>query len=147
MIRPSAVLGFYLKQQESSNRFLVKPPIHFRKFKMISKLFSTTLLAVVLASGGIAACSKVNPPPVGTPPAPTTTVGTELDDTVITTGIKAALLDDKTVKGMDVAVETRKGEVQLSGFMDNQAQIDRAMEIARSVGGVKNVANAMAIKK
>ena len=108
---------------------------------------STIVLALALASSGIAACSRTEQVPAGSKTAPATTVGTELDDTVITTSVKAAFIDDKSIKGMDITVETRKGEVQLSGFLDNQEQINRAMEVARSVKGVKNVANAMAIKK
>lgn len=114
---------------------------------MKNKLVTTIILASIVACFGISACSKTEPIPAGSKTAATTTVGTELDDTVITTSIKAAFLDDKTIKGGDVTVETRKGEVQLSGFLDNQAQIDRAVEVARSVKGVRNVANSMAIKK
>lgn len=108
---------------------------------------STMLLASIVTCSAISACSKSEPVPAGAKTAATTTVGTQIDDTVITTSIKAAFLDDKSIRGSDVAVETRKGEVQLSGFLDNQAQIDRAMEVARSIKGVRNVANAMTIKK
>jgi hyperosmotically inducible protein len=77
----------------------------------------------------------------------TTTVGTEVDDSVITTKVKAALLADPDIKSLDIAVETHKGEVQLSGFVDTQEQIDHAVEIAKEVEGVTNVGNAMSIKK
>ncbi|MGA7985227.1 MAG: BON domain-containing protein [Burkholderiales bacterium] len=77
----------------------------------------------------------------------TTTVGTELDDSVITAKVKSALLADPDIKSFDIAVETRKGEVQLSGFVDNQAQIDQAIAIAQKVDGVTSVGNAMSIKK
>ncbi|MDN5751661.1 MAG: BON domain-containing protein [Nitrosospira sp.] len=75
-----------------------------------------------------------------------TTVGDKIDDGLITTKVKAALLANDVVKGTDIAVETRNGEVQLSGFVNNQTQIDRATEIARGVEGVKNVVNKMTIK-
>jgi hyperosmotically inducible protein len=77
----------------------------------------------------------------------TTTVGTEIDDSVITTKVKAALLADPDVKSFDIAVETHKGEVQLSGFVDSQEQIDQAIAVARKVDGVTSVGNAMSIKK
>lgn len=91
--------------------------------------------------------------PAGTPPASTTTapeakttVGTTIDDSAITTKVKSALLADADVKGLDIKVETNKGEVQLSGFVDNQTQMDRAISVARGVEGVKNVDNKMSLK-
>lgn len=75
------------------------------------------------------------------------TVGNTVDDGIITTKVKSALLADPNVKSFDIAVVTRKGEVQLSGFVDSQAQIDQAIELARKVEGVANVGNEMSIKK
>jgi len=77
----------------------------------------------------------------------TATVGNKLDDSVITTKVKTALLADNTIKSQDIMVVTRKGEVQLSGFVNNQGQIDRAMEVARGIEGVTQVGNDMSIKK
>ena len=77
---------------------------------------------------------------------PTTTVGTELDDTIITAAVKSALLADPAIKSMDFKVETRKGEVQVSGFVDNQMQIDSAIAAAKKVSGVQTVQNALRIK-
>ena len=79
-------------------------------------------------------------------PAPGATVGTVVDDSVLTAKLKSALLVDPTVKGIDVKVETRKGEVQLSGFVDDQSQIDRAVTIARNMEGVRSVDNKMSLK-
>jgi len=76
-----------------------------------------------------------------------TTVGTKIDDSVMTTRVKSALLGDPTIKSFDIAVVTRKGEVLLSGFVNNQDQIDHAIKIARSVPGVHSVTNKMSIKK
>lgn len=78
---------------------------------------------------------------------PNATVGTTIDDSVITTKVKSTLLADASVKGMDAKVETHQGVVQLSGFVDNQAQLDRAVQIARGVEGVKDVENKMTVKK
>jgi len=76
-----------------------------------------------------------------------TTVGNKVDDAIVTTRVKAALLADESVKSFDIAVVTRKGEVQLSGFVDNQGQIDRAMQVARAVEDVHSVSNQMTLKK
>ena len=76
-----------------------------------------------------------------------TTVGNKVDDGIVTAQVKAALLGDASVKSFDIAVVTRKNEVQLSGFVDNQTQIDRAIEVARGITGVSNVINDMKVKK
>lgn len=75
-----------------------------------------------------------------------TTVGTEIDDTVITTKVKSALLKDTGLESLDIKVETRKGVVQLSGFVDSQNQMDRAMTVAQGIDGVSNVDNKIRIK-
>lgn len=80
-------------------------------------------------------------------PPPSTTVGTKIDDSVVTTRVKSALRVDPDIKNFDFKVETRKGEVQLSGFVDNQSQIERAIETARGIEGVRSVRNEMSIKK
>jgi hyperosmotically inducible protein len=76
-----------------------------------------------------------------------TTVGNKIDDGIVTTMVKAALLADADIKSLDIAVVTRKGEVQLSGFVDNQSQIERAIEVARGIDGVGSVSNEMSLKK
>jgi hyperosmotically inducible protein len=81
----------------------------------------------------------------GTPPT-ATTVGTEIDDSVVTARVKSALLADPDIKIFEVKVETRKGQVQLSGFVGTQAHIDNAIALARKVEGVKGVDNAMSLK-
>lgn len=75
-----------------------------------------------------------------------TTVGTQVDDTVITSRVKSALLADPAIKSFDLQVETRKGTVQLSGFVDSQAQIDQALAVTRSVAGVTEVENGVSLK-
>lgn len=79
-------------------------------------------------------------------PAATTSVGNEIDDSVITARVKAALLSDPDVKSGDIKVETRKGKVQLSGFIGTQARIDNAIALTRGVEGVKGVENGMSLK-
>lgn len=85
-------------------------------------------------------------PPRTESAAPSTSVGTAIDDTAITAKVKSAFVADPEVKSLDVTVETRKGEVQLSGFVDNQAQVDRAVDIARRTQGVTDVQNKLALK-
>jgi len=92
----------------------------------------------------VAGCNKPQEAPAT--PAPATSVGAAIDDTVVTTRVKAALVADPAVKSYGFKVETRKGEVQLSGFVDSQAHIDRAVEVARAVPGVKSVDNKVALK-
>lgn len=76
-----------------------------------------------------------------------TSVGTKIDDAVITTKVKAALYDDPAVRGTAVSVETVGGVVQLSGFVASQAEANRAVEIARRVDNVANVLNKMTVRK
>ncbi|HUF19863.1 MAG TPA: BON domain-containing protein [Burkholderiales bacterium] len=78
-------------------------------------------------------------------PSASTTAGTDLNDTLVTTKVKTALLADSDIKGLDVKVETRKGVVQLSGFVDNQTQIDRAVAATRDVEGVRSVENNISL--
>ena len=72
--------------------------------------------------------------------------GEYVDDSVITTKIKALLLDEPNLRSSQINVETFKGVVQLSGFVNSSANIDRAIEIARSVKGVESVKNDMRLR-
>jgi len=72
--------------------------------------------------------------------------GQYVDDSVITARIKAALLKDKVVSALAVSVETRKGTVVLSGFVESDSQMRRAAEIAAGVQGVVTVKNALVVK-
>ena len=85
---------------------------------------------------------RQDPPPA----AASTTVGTQIDDSVVTAKVKSALLVDPDINSFALKVETRKGRVQLSGFVENQAQIDRAITITRAVEGVASVDNAVSLK-
>jgi len=79
--------------------------------------------------------------------SPTTEgTGEYVDDTVITTKVKAAIFDEPTLKSAEINVETFKGTVQLSGFVNSRADINKAVEVARSVKGVKSVKNDMRLK-
>jgi hyperosmotically inducible protein len=69
--------------------------------------------------------------------------GEYLDDTFITTKVKAAILDEPTLKSAEINVETFKGSVQLSGFVSSQTEMIKAVEVTRSVKGVHSVKNDM----
>jgi hyperosmotically inducible protein len=73
--------------------------------------------------------------------------GEYVDDAMITAKVKALLLKDEGVKGLEVNVETHKGTVQLSGWVNTPAQMAQAEKIARSVEGVKEVSNDLQIKR
>jgi len=97
--------------------------------------------AAALAGLSLAGCNRPE-----TPADKKVTAGTELDDSVITTKVKTALMTDNVGKGGDTSVETRKGEVLLSGFVDSQAQADREVQLAKSVEGVQSVQNKLMVK-
>jgi len=69
--------------------------------------------------------------------------GEFVDDAVITTKVKAAILDEPTLKSSEIRVDTFKGVVQLRGVVASQSKIDKAGEVARRVSGVKSVKNDM----
>jgi hyperosmotically inducible protein len=112
------------------------------KYPLGLRIASTTLAGVMTIY--MASCSKFEEP--ARAPAASTTIGTEIDDSLLTTRVKAALLDNIDIKSLDLKVETRKGDVMLSGFVDNQDQIDHALAIARSVPGVVMVSNGVSLK-
>jgi osmotically-inducible protein OsmY len=97
--------------------------------------FATFFCAVLLAS--LLGCAST-PKQEGT--------GEYIDDTVITTKVKAAVFSEPSLKSAEINVETFKGVVQLSGFVSSRADISKAVEVARSVNGVKSVKNDMRLK-
>lgn len=101
----------------------------------ISKYLSAVFLAVTLASA--VGCAST-PKQEGT--------GEYVDDTAITTKVKAAVFNEPALKSAEINVETFKGVVQLSGFVSSQSAANKAVDVARGVGGVKSVKNDMRIK-
>ena len=99
------------------------------------KFFAAVFMAFALLSA--AGCAST-PKQEGT--------GEYIDDTVITTKVKAAILNEPTLKSAEINVETFKGSVQLSGFVSSRADIDKAIEVTRSVKGVQSVKNDMRLK-
>lgn len=104
------------------------------------------LATSIAALATLGACSKPSEPEVVATPAPPISLGTQVDDSVVTSAVKSALLADDLVKSFDLQVETRKGVVQLSGFVDSQAQIDQALLLTRAVSGVTDIENGVTLK-
>jgi osmotically-inducible protein OsmY len=72
--------------------------------------------------------------------------GEYVDDSVITTKVKSLLAADDFLKSFQISVESRRGIVQLSGFVNSQQAVDKAGELVRSVKGVKSVRNDLIVK-
>jgi osmotically-inducible protein OsmY len=72
--------------------------------------------------------------------------GEYVDDSVITTKIKALLAEDDFLKSFQISVETYQGTVQLSGFVNSQMAVDKAGQIATSIQGVKSIKNDLIVK-
>jgi osmotically-inducible protein OsmY len=103
-----------------------------KRLKSITAFVTPALLALALAG-----CA-------GTPHQEST--GELIDDTVITTKVKAELLNDANVSAMDIKVETFKGRVQLAGYVKSPQERQRAEGIARGIPGVKAVNNRIELK-
>ncbi len=99
---------------------------------MTSKLFCRTLAAISTALLVSAAHAD--------------TPGAMLDDTVITTKVKAAFVQDETVSALRINVTSSQGIVQLSGFANSRLEASRAVDVARKVAGVKDVKNDIILK-
>src|SRR3989339_856407 len=100
--------------------------------KFTIKRFATFFFALALAS--ILGCASTSTQE-GT--------GEYVDDTVITTKVKAAIFGEPTLKSTEIKVETFKGVVQLSGFVSSAAMANKAVEVARKVGGGTSGKNDM----
>jgi len=72
--------------------------------------------------------------------------GQYIDDTTLTTKVKTAIFNDASLKSAEINVETFKGRVQLSGFVNSKEDIAHATVVAKGVGGVESVANDMRLK-
>jgi osmotically-inducible protein OsmY len=97
----------------------------------------TTFVTPALLALALAGCA-------GTPHQEST--GELIDDTVITTKVKAELLNDTNVSAMDIKVETFKGRVLLAGYVKSPDERQRAEGLARGVPGVKTVSNNIELK-
>ena len=101
----------------------------------LSKKLMTSLFAILLAS--LLGCA-------GTSTQEST--GEYMGDTWITSKVKAAILNEPSLKSAEINVETFKGTVQLTGFVSSRANIDTAVAVARGIKGVTSVRNDMRVK-
>lgn len=96
-------------------------------------LLTALVLVSLLASPVVVGCSGE-------------TAGEYVDDSVISNTVRAKLLDDKDLNIFQIDVTTLQGEVQISGFVDSQADKDRAGAVAGSVDGVRKVHNNLVVR-
>jgi osmotically-inducible protein OsmY len=108
-----------------------------KQLKYIPTIILATLLATTI---GCSSTSKHE----GT--TKKESAGEYVDDAVITTKVKKAIFDEPSLKSSEIHVETYKGVVQLSGFVSSEADIKKAVEVARGVKGVTSVKNDMQLK-
>ncbi len=104
---------------------------------MANRTRATLILAAMLTVGVVACTSTPSQQPTGQ----------AIDDGVVTAKVKAALIEDPVTKVHQINVETFKGQVQLSGFVETDEARTRALQLARDVEGVKQVKDAMQVRK
>jgi osmotically-inducible protein OsmY len=102
-----------------------------KQLKLISVLFAAVALT---AMAGCASTAKQE------------STGQYIDDTTITAKVKTAIFNDASLKSKEINVETFKGRVQLSGFVADAGDINRAAAVAQGVSGVTSVKNDMRVK-
>lgn len=102
--------------------------------KLIRIIKSLACCALITAFMGCAATQKHE------------STGQYVDDSVITTKVKAAIFDESTLKTLQINVKTYQGVVQLSGFVDSARSVSKAGEVARRVENVKSVENDLLVK-
>lgn len=118
---------------------------------------SKTLLAVMMGSALV--CSSAMAETTATDKAQSTAntagekidnsmnkVGNFMDDSSITAKVKAALVDADDIKSTDISVETDKNVVTLSGFVESQAQAEKAVSVAKGIEGVKSVSDKLHVR-
>jgi osmotically-inducible protein OsmY len=110
---------------------------------MVNK--TATAVLVALFAGSMAACSST-PGEEGAVERTAANAGRVIDDSAITAKVKSALAADPTTKAHQINVETFKGEVQLSGFVESDQARSRALQLARDIQGVRRVKDAMEVR-
>ena len=105
-----------------------------------------TRWVLIAMMGAAAAACSTNGEKGGPAESTAANAGRVIDDSVITGEVKAALIADPTTKAHQISVETFKGVVQLSGFVDTAEARSRATQVAQQVDGVKSVKNELALR-
>ena len=108
------------------------------------KMTASLLVATVLAAGAVG-CSSTSSTE-GAAESAGATAGRVVDDSVITGKVKSALIADPVTKAHQINVETFQGTVQLQGWVDSSEARSRAVEIAKTVDGVKDVKNSLQLR-
>ena len=103
--------------------------------KKVGRNISAVFLGIILATA--MGCSAT---------LPKESAGEYLDDAVVTTKVKASIVDQPSLKSSEIRVETFKGTVYLRGLVASQANIDKAVEVTRSVNGVRAVKNELRLR-
>jgi osmotically-inducible protein OsmY len=106
------------------------------------KYYSVFFLATIWL--WLAGCATNGETPEGTEVSQTPSA--YMDDSMITTKVKTAIFNEPGLDSAEISVETYQGVVQLSGFVESQSDISRAVEVAQRVEGVKSVKNDMRLK-
>lgn len=103
----------------------------------IKRIFGAAVAAFVLVLGAGCATERGGQ----------STAARVVDDSVITARVKTHLIEDQALKAFQINVETYRGDVLLSGFVDSPDMVKRAVEVAKNVEGVKSVRNSLIVKK
>ncbi len=111
----------------------------------MTNLTRALLVAAALGSAALAGCVTTGDESAAREPE-RQTAGEVVDDSVVTAKVKAKLVDDPVTKAYQINVETFKGTVQLSGFVDSAEARSRATQLASAVGGVKDVENSLQVR-
>jgi osmotically-inducible protein OsmY len=104
---------------------------------MMRRNAAALIVAVMMSSGLIAGCASTSTQQ---------STGQAIDDGVVTAKVKAKLIEDPMTKAHQIGVETFKGTVQLTGFVESNQARTRALQLAKEVEGVKQVKDAMEIR-
>jgi osmotically-inducible protein OsmY len=110
----------------------------------LSKQFFTVFMFAFFAAHAVAAPAAAN---TNAPTTATEGAGEYMDDALITTKVKAAIVGEPTLKATSVKVETNRGTVRLSGYVGSKAEADKATEVTQKVKGVTSVTNDLMIKQ
>jgi osmotically-inducible protein OsmY len=104
---------------------------------MMRRNTAALIVAAMMSSGLIAGCASTSTQQ---------STGQAIDDGVVTAKVKAKLIEDPMTKAHQIGVETFKGTVQLTGFVESNQARTRALQLAKEVEGVKQVKDAMEIR-